>query len=779
MVHTVDPPERLTQSLGHAPPSDVQPEVLVRPVAAQLMTVSTLVSLLASCGSGALVGELPPVLSRFSPREGPPGTTVTLTGENLGEEAVVHFNGAMAKVTAASRTSLAAVVPDDATTGPISVTVLGLRAVSSRAFTVSAGEPPSITRAPANQVVVAGADVALSTEAAGTPPLTYQWLHDGVPLTGATKAGLTLSAVQASQTGAYAVTVSNAFGSVTSAPASVTLASRDTAPVITTHPSSLTVAPGASATFSVKASGTAPLSYAWAREGMPLGGATDATYTIANVTAAHGGRYTVTVSNSAGKVTSNPATLTVSSAPPALSRFNLTGFGASTTGGGVVAATDATYRTCSTPLELATAIRDANKTEGAVRVIEVMKDLDLGWNEVGSEVQSLSGTPFRQHNAATLHPALIAAGVSLVDIKPKGGGLTLFSASGATLRHVSLNVKSTSNLIIRNLKFDELWEWDEATKGNYDANDWDFLVLGNGGTVTNVWIDHCTFTKSYDGAVDIKGGSSGITLSWCTFPGDDGATNPKSFVRQQLASLEAGRASYAMYDFFRTNGFSVDDLFALHQGHDKTHLIGATEFAAENASFTVTLHHQWYRNTWDRHPRLRGGQVHVYNVLVDDTDALRAVRRRDALVAAMTSTNQATANDTYKLRPALNGSIATEGGAVLVEKSVYLDSLWPLRNNQTDPNDSAYTGKILARDTIATKHDASGAATSVRGDSTDPGNPLGPVQAAVIPFSWNGFSTLPYAYALDEPDELAGLLQASAGAGVMTWEKTNWLKTSY
>ena len=82
-----------------------------------------------------------------------------------------------------------------------------------------------------------------------------------------------------------------------------------------------------------------------------------------------------------------------------------------------------------------------------------------------------------------------------MDIKSKSG-LTIFSASGATIRHANFNIKDTSNIIIRNLKFAEMWEWDEATKGDYDSNDWDFITIGNGGgTVFNVWIDHCTFTK--------------------------------------------------------------------------------------------------------------------------------------------------------------------------------------------------------------------------------------------------------------------------------------------
>jgi pectate lyase len=69
------------------------------------------------------------------------------------------------------------------------------------------------------------------------------------------------------------------------------------------------------------------------------------------------------------------------------------------------------------------------------------------------------------------------------------------------------NVKRSHNVLVRNLRFDELWEWDELNKGDYDSKDWDFITIGDSGNCTNVWIDHCDFTKSYDGTVDIKGGA--------------------------------------------------------------------------------------------------------------------------------------------------------------------------------------------------------------------------------------------------------------------------------
>ena len=555
-----------------------------------------------------------------------------------------------------------------------------------------------------------------------------------------------------------------------------------TAPTITTQPASQTVTAGSSVTFSVVASGTAPLSYQWKFNGANISGATSSSFTIASAQSANAGSYTVTVSNSAGSVTSAAATLTVNSGG-SNTRYNLTGFATVSpgcTGGGVIATTDPAYAQVTTPLQLATAIAAANKTAGAIKVIEIMNDLDLGWNEVGSAVQTLASTPFRAHNPPQLHPVLLVTGMSLCDIKPKSG-LTIFSANGATIRHCNFNIKSCNNIIVRNLKFDENWEWDEATKGNYDKNDWDFITIGNGGSVANVWIDHCTFTKSYDGLVDQKAGTSNVTFSWCRYVGDDGATNPNSWVRQQINALEANRSAYPFYNFLRSNGFSLEDIVQIIQAHDKTHLAGSNDKDPNNATLAMTFHHQLILGVWDRCvPRLRAGNVHNYNLYVDDSDVLVAKRLRDLRASAMSSANQNTLNNTYSFNPPINGSISTEGGALLVEKCVYEDCLWPLRNNQTDVTDPTYTGKILALDTIYDFLNADGTTTVVRGNSTDAGNPLGPFQAPIIAFSWNlSGNQLPYTYTVDDPAGLLPILQAGAGAGVLTWSKDNWLKTSY
>ena len=84
-------------------------------------------------------------------------------------------------------------------------------------------------------------------------------------------------------------------------------------PNITGQPQSITVPPGANAIFTVSASGTAPLTYQWRKNGTAIAGATSASYTITSVTAANAGNYSVIVSNAVGTVTSNIAILTISS----------------------------------------------------------------------------------------------------------------------------------------------------------------------------------------------------------------------------------------------------------------------------------------------------------------------------------------------------------------------------------------------------------------------------------------------------------------------------------
>jgi len=114
------------------------------------------------------------------------------------------------------------------------------------------------------------------------------------------------------------VVVSNTAGSVTSNAATLTVSAASVAPSITTQPASQTVTAGQTASFSVAASGTAPLSYQWNRNGTAVSGATSSSYTTPATTSSdNGAQFAVVVNNTAGSVTSSVATLTVNAAPAA------------------------------------------------------------------------------------------------------------------------------------------------------------------------------------------------------------------------------------------------------------------------------------------------------------------------------------------------------------------------------------------------------------------------------------------------------------------------------
>jgi O-glycosyl hydrolase len=82
---------------------------------------------------------------------------------------------------------------------------------------------PQISLQPTNQSVVPGGSAAFSVGAAGSAPLAYQWQFDGTNLTDATNATLVLNAVAAANAGSYDVVVTNAYGSVSSVTATLSV----------------------------------------------------------------------------------------------------------------------------------------------------------------------------------------------------------------------------------------------------------------------------------------------------------------------------------------------------------------------------------------------------------------------------------------------------------------------------------------------------------------------------------------------------------------------------
>ena len=173
--------------------------------------------------------------------------------------------------------------------------------------------PLVLVSQPLSCTINAGTMATFSVVAGGTEPFGYQWrkgavnLSDGGNVSGATTPILTLSNVFGADAGAYSVVITNVYGSLTSAVATLTVVD----PVITYQPASQFTNSGQSVILSVTAVGTAPLTYQWRQDGVPRAGATASSLTLTNLQGADAGGYDLVVANQFGSATSAVALLTV------------------------------------------------------------------------------------------------------------------------------------------------------------------------------------------------------------------------------------------------------------------------------------------------------------------------------------------------------------------------------------------------------------------------------------------------------------------------------------
>jgi hypothetical protein len=181
---------------------------------------------------------------------------------------------------------------------------------------------PVILEQPESQTVGLGLPAVWRVSATGTRPLAYQWQRNGTAIAGATSDYLVIPVTTAGDAGDYTVVVSNSAGTATSNAATLVV-EQPVAPTVLTPPAPVSVAAGATATFSVVVDGTAPLALQWQRDGVDIAGATSTTYTTPpTVIGDNGASFRVRVSNVAGTVTSAAATLTVTG--PALAAPTIT-----------------------------------------------------------------------------------------------------------------------------------------------------------------------------------------------------------------------------------------------------------------------------------------------------------------------------------------------------------------------------------------------------------------------------------------------------------------------
>jgi pectate lyase len=164
----------------------------------------------------------------------------------------------------------------------------------------------------------------------------------------------------------------------------------------------------------------------------------------------------------------------------------------------------------------------------------------------------------------------------------------------AQIRGANLRVSNADNVIIRSITFQDAYDcfpqWDptDGSTGNWNSQYDNISLVG----ATHVWVDHCAFNDGdnpdsqqppyfgrpfqvHDGELDITNGSDLVTVSWNRFT-----------------------------------------------DHDKVMLIGSSDTSTlDPGKLRVTVHHNLFANNGQRTPRVRFGQVHVYNNYYDVSNA--------------------------------------------------------------------------------------------------------------------------------------------------------------
>jgi hypothetical protein len=187
---------------------------------------------------------------------------------------------------------------------------VGVTSFSARVFA------PFVVEDPASITVSSGGTAKFTVIGDGATPLSYKWLRNGSAISGATTNPLSFTATYPADNGVnFSVVLSNSFGSVTSAPALLTVVGTLS---IDHQPFSITRTAGSNsmAAFRVDASGAVPIRYQWSKVSggttNTIPGATNDTLWLSGIQVADSGSsYFCHVTNAFVVTNSDPASLTV------------------------------------------------------------------------------------------------------------------------------------------------------------------------------------------------------------------------------------------------------------------------------------------------------------------------------------------------------------------------------------------------------------------------------------------------------------------------------------
>jgi len=159
---------------------------------------------------------------------------------------------------------------------------------------------PHIMFQPCSRKVTMGENVSFDVILSDSADVQYQWYKDSVEIPAANESSYLLTNISFSNEGQYSVCVMNGAGSVWSQPADLIVAVPEKPHIISQLPQQKTVLKNTQIVLSVTATGTAPLTFQWYKDGLEIPNASQSTYVIPSAQASDEAVYTVGVFNSLG-----------------------------------------------------------------------------------------------------------------------------------------------------------------------------------------------------------------------------------------------------------------------------------------------------------------------------------------------------------------------------------------------------------------------------------------------------------------------------------------------
>ena len=238
--------------------------------------------------------------------------------------------------------------------------------------------------------------------------------------------------------------------------------------------------------------------------------------------------------------------------------------------------------------------------EGTIHVIEITNDLDLGYNVLKNLNCDMSlvtdhanfgtyyGSAVALNSRMYVYDKIYQSGISQINISNMYN-LLIYSKNNSKITHAGFKINSSNNVVFRNLTMDEIWVWEDTpsttpvkTIGDYDVWGWAYFKIGFS---ESIWIDNCTFGKSFDGQIDVANTTfntastysraplcprydSGVHISNCDF--NAGSDDENGYLVKMMKAIEA---EYLLYkaDNTRVNNntclyyFSLRDLGASYE----------------------------------------------------------------------------------------------------------------------------------------------------------------------------------------------------------------------